>query len=62
LKGVRELEEEEEVCGFREVLNLGSMGRRDAAPSGGELGCEEMLYKGGRLSAKEMDEEGGAEF
>jgi hypothetical protein len=31
---------EKELCGFREVLDLGGVGRREATACGGELGCE----------------------
>jgi hypothetical protein len=44
LEGVRKLEEE--LCGFREVLNLDGMSRRVAAPGGGnpirEAICEKI--------------------
>jgi hypothetical protein len=33
---------EEELCGFREVLDLGYMDRRQVAPCGGKLCCEEV--------------------
>jgi hypothetical protein len=38
LEGVREVEEE--LREFREVFDVGGMGRRRAVPSGGELCCE----------------------
>jgi hypothetical protein len=63
LEGVRK---PEELCGFREVLDLDGMGRRRTALCGGELCCEavceEIMCEGGSSWAKEIYEEGGADF
>jgi hypothetical protein len=51
LEGVSKLEEE--LCEFREVLNLDGMSRRVAAPGGGnpirEAICEKIWYKFSRV-------------
>jgi hypothetical protein len=64
LEGVRELKED--LCGFREVLDLGGHGRRVDASGGSDLSREAVgeknMYRGVRLWAKEMNEEGGSDF
>jgi hypothetical protein len=63
LEGVRE--PEEELCGFRKVLDVGGQCRREAVPCKGELNREAVskpiLYEGGSFLASDMNERGGVQ-